>query len=274
MTAQAPPELAGHRVAIMEWRLLVLWEHDWRDTQRFQEIVDAALTYDDVLGPSDRAQVRVRVADLHQVKGDFPRALTVVNEALRLLHGPETGGFIWSYALNVSMGVQIFLGLWDDLLSSAESLYADRDHVEAHNMAVTHAALVHAWRGDVDAALETRSFLMPVVLSGHDATTGYETRHCPTVIEAFARARREPDRARQCLLPWLEDPDRENHAMCGHFPVLAARLATSGSPAEGSAALVTPATAEAYGDAAPDLACRRHVAGFLAQATGDDTVEE
>jgi DNA-binding CsgD family transcriptional regulator len=268
-----PKALAVSTTRVMEWRLMAAEERHG-DAGEDQRIIDKGLAHYDLLDSSQRAHVRMRLAELLQRKGELTGALGEVDEATRLLHSPEVGGFQWSVAESIAMGLLYVLGRWDEAARRAARVCADRDHVEAHNGAVAFTALIHAGRGDVEEALGAASLLMPVVMSGHDGTTGYLTRHYPVLIEAAARATGEPERARACLMPFLEDPAAEDHLLRQDFVVIAARLtALAERPDPDYAARVAAVADVIFDTDRLESAYRQHVDAYLAKADGQDSAE-
>jgi DNA-binding NarL/FixJ family response regulator len=257
----------------MEWRLLAGWER--RATfDELQAIIDEGLTYYDRLDSVGRADIRMRQSHQLYGMGLLERSLAESEEAARLTNGPETGGFIWPVVENDRSEVEIHLGRWDDALVRTQRQFADRDHIEAHNNAVALAARVHVARGEHDTALELRSLLMPVVMSAHDSTTGYETRHFPTLIEAATLADAQPERARECLRSFLEDPDNAIHVHTPDFLVVAARLSCLGRSAEPDYVELVSAAAQAlFFDDPIDAAYARQIEAYLAKSAGHDSAE-
>ena len=200
--------LAHSKVNVMEWRLVASEERRASPVED-RRIIDEALVYYDLLDSDLRAHVQMRLAEVLQRQGHLTRAAGEADQAVRLLHGPEVGGFLWPVAESIALDVLFLLGRWDEVADRVERVIADRDHVEAHNAALALAALVRAAQGRVDEALDNIALLDPVVMAGHDGTTGYMTRHFPRLIEAAGWATREPVRARTCLLPFLGGPGGE-----------------------------------------------------------------
>jgi DNA-binding CsgD family transcriptional regulator len=274
MIASAPQDLAGFRVGLMEWRLLVDGERHGT-VQSEQDIIDQTLAHQDLFDSQERADVLMRVAGVRWRRGEVLEAMADADHAAHLLQGPETGGFIWPIVETIALGTRFSLGLWDEVLSRSRPLIADRNHVECHNVAVALAALTHAARGDVAEALDTRSQLMPVVMSGHDGTTGFETRHFASLVEAAALASQEPERARNCFRPFLGDPDSATHLQGAEFLLEAARLTAAGAERDAEYPSLVAAAAQRILTEDPiDLVYRRHVDAYLAQVEGRDSAAE